>query len=627
MAASPDRRRPRRGSLERPVNARLYRGTWLLVGLPLLLAAFSVSRPGVLPQSQLPPAFDAATATDLAGQLARDYPDRSPGSAGASNAARWVREQLGSFGLDVSDDAFDAKIPGRGTARLHNLTAVVPGPSPAIVVMAHRDDDGSGAGANENASGTAALIELARLYATPTAVGGGGAPVTTAHRIVFLSTDGGAFGGIGAARFLDRSPYRDSVAATLNLDAVAGHAKPRLEIAGDEPRSPAASLVGTAAQRLREQTSELPERVSAGGQLVDLAFPFTLYEQGPFVARGIPAVTITTAGSRPPTAFLDRPEALDQQTLGAIGTASQQLLASLDQGLELAQGTTTYVYLGERIVRGWTIELVLFAVLLPFVVTAVDLYARCRRRRLALTAAARALRSRLAFWLFAVGLFWVFSQLGAFPGGEPRPPNPSSVDWPVASLAILGVLLLLAWLVPRDRLVPRRPATQEEELAGHTAALLGLVVVGLLVASTNPFALIFVLPSLHAWLWLPQLHGRSPAVRFLVFAAGLFGPAILLWSFAVRFGLGLDAPWYVLQLISIGYVRPLVLPIAAVWLGAAAQLLALAAGRYAAYPDVSERPRLGPIRRLVRRLLVVTSGRRSTTTQRRGTTRRRAYGG
>ena len=39
MAASAgfqSRRRARRGSLERPINGRMYRGTWLLVGLPLL---------------------------------------------------------------------------------------------------------------------------------------------------------------------------------------------------------------------------------------------------------------------------------------------------------------------------------------------------------------------------------------------------------------------------------------------------------------------------------------------------------------------------------------------------------------------------------------------------------------
>jgi len=63
MAALPprtSRRRPRRGSLERPVSGRLYRGTWLLVGIPLLVAAFSVHKPNPLPTPQpaLPASFD-----------------------------------------------------------------------------------------------------------------------------------------------------------------------------------------------------------------------------------------------------------------------------------------------------------------------------------------------------------------------------------------------------------------------------------------------------------------------------------------------------------------------------------------------------------------------------------------
>ena len=44
----PERRRARPGSVARPVNGRLYRGTWLLVGLPLLVLAFSVARPPAL---------------------------------------------------------------------------------------------------------------------------------------------------------------------------------------------------------------------------------------------------------------------------------------------------------------------------------------------------------------------------------------------------------------------------------------------------------------------------------------------------------------------------------------------------------------------------------------------------
>src|ERR671925_1787648 len=97
MAAAPARsqyRRPRPGSLERPVSARMYRGTWMLVGLPLLVAAFSVSRPTPLPRAFLP-AFDGRATKQLAGELVTDYPNRFPGSLGAAD---WFREQLNPTG-------------------------------------------------------------------------------------------------------------------------------------------------------------------------------------------------------------------------------------------------------------------------------------------------------------------------------------------------------------------------------------------------------------------------------------------------------------------------------------------------------------------------------------------------
>src|SRR5207237_492872 len=81
--------------------------------------------------------------------------------------------------------------------------------------------------------------------------------------------------------------------------------------------------------------------------------------------------------------------------------------------------------------------------------------------------------------------------------------------------ALLALVLLAGagWLVARSRLLPRRPIRPEERLAGHSGALLALGVVGLLLAATNPFALVFVLPSLHAWLWLPQVQTRHPGLR------------------------------------------------------------------------------------------------------------------
>src|ERR671932_2245605 len=338
MAAAParsERRRPRPGSLERPVSARMYRGTWLLVALPPRVAASGPPRPPPLAAPPLPAAFDRNAAVALASDLARSFPDRSPGSPQALGAAQWLEQQFSAYGFQTQVDRFEATIPGRGRVPLENLSTVAPGSSPdTIVVMAHRDNTGASPGANDNASGTAALIELARGYANV----GGGRRATPAHRILFLSTDGGAFGGLGAEHFAAQAARRKDVVAVVNLDSLGGAGRPRLEIAGDTPRSPAASLVETAALRILDRTGARPAPPSALRQLVDLAFPFSLYEQAPFVGRGIPAITLTSSGDRPPPAFGDTPEHLGPVRLAQLGSSAQELIGSLDQGPDLAPG-------------------------------------------------------------------------------------------------------------------------------------------------------------------------------------------------------------------------------------------------------------------------------------------------
>jgi hypothetical protein len=231
--------------------------------------------------------------------------------------------------------------------------------------------------------------------------------------------------------------------------------------------------------------------------------------------------------------------------------------------------------------------------------------------------ALRSYRSRLAFWLWCGGLFGLFSLLGVWPGGAPRPPSLDSVRWPATGLIVLAVLAGLGWLVTRERLLPRRRIRPEEELAGHAAALLALGVVGLLVVATNPYALLFVLPSLHVWLWLPQVRSSAVWVRVGVLLLGFAGPAMLVWSFASRYGLGLDAPWYIAWLYSLGYAPLPGFAIALGWAAAAGQLLALAGGRYAPYPSAAERPPRGPIRETIRRLVLAERRRRAPETARR----------
>jgi hypothetical protein len=629
MAANPPpaRMRARPGSLERPINSRLYRGTWLLVGIPLLIAAFSVGKPTALRAAvpTLPPAFDKARSVALARDLAQTFPDRSPGSPGAESAREWFADQTAKLRLRVRREPFSAKIPGRGRVRLENLIVTIPGRSPqALAVLAHLDDVGTGPGANDDASGVAALIELARSYAT--SVSGNAPPgasiVSPAHTLLFVATDGGEFGGLGANRFA--AEFRDRIETAIVLDSIAGPAPARLVLAGNTAREASAGLVETTAARIQEQAGALPRRPSGFAQLLDLAFPFTLYEQGPLLTHGVGALTVTTAGDRRPSAFSDTPARLNGGRLAQIGRSTQELLRALDQGAELVQGTSSYVYLGARVIRGWAIELVLIAALLPFVIATIDLFARCRRRHLAIAPAFRSYRSRLAFWIWVGAVFEVFALLGVWPRGAALPIAPHSAaarHWPLLGLLGLAALAAVAWAVTRVRLAPRRPAAIDDELAGHTAALLALGVVGLLVVATNPYALVLVLPSLHAWLWLPQVQSRPAWLRGSVFALGFLGPFLLLISFATRYGLGFDAPWYLAELVAVHYVSIPTFVIGLAWLAVAAQFAALSARRYGPYPSAAERG-FGPIRSALRLAVLSQRARRKAAEE-----RQRAAGG
>ena len=564
--------------------------SWIVVAVPLLAAAFTISRPAALPQAAaaLEPTFDNAAAYRLAQELAVRFPDRSPGAPSSAGAAAWVADKLSGLGLRTRVDRFRADIAGRGSVDLRNVTAVVAGRSrDTILVVAHRDSTRGHAGTNDNASGTAALIELARGYP----LGG----VSPSHTLLFASTDAGAYGLLGARR-LARSRQADHVVAVVVLDSIASRKPPRLEMAGRGPRSPAPGLVATAAARLDEETGSRPETAGTLAQLIDLGFPFSLTEQDAFLAEGIPAVTITTEGSR---ADLDtRPGRLDPVVLGRTGRAAEGLLASLDASLEPARGTGAYVYVGGRVIQGWAIALLYIALLVPFLLCLADLVARLRRWHVPLRPALRSYLRRLGFWLFAGVVFALFGMAGAWPGGDEAAINPASEaasHWPRLALALFLLVVLAGWLVARARLVPERPVAPEDEVAGMAVALCALAVVTLVLIVTNPLGLLFVLPSAHAWLWLVQARTRGPLLRTCLYVVGLAGPILVIGSTALRFGLGLDAPWYLAELTALGYVSPFTLLLVLAWTAVAAQVLAVVTGRYAPYPAPADRPARGAV--------------------------------
>src|SRR5262245_12004845 len=111
----------------RMLNARLYRTSWLVAGVALVVALLTLQRPATPPQPALPPAFDGAAARALAGNLALATP-RPPGSAADARAADWVEGRFraipGGAGR-VGRQSFVARASGV-SYRLSNVYLAVP---------------------------------------------------------------------------------------------------------------------------------------------------------------------------------------------------------------------------------------------------------------------------------------------------------------------------------------------------------------------------------------------------------------------------------------------------------------------------------------------------------------------
>jgi hypothetical protein len=572
-------RRPRGSLAARAVDGRLVRNASLVLIVPLLVLLFTTSRTGPLPAPELPPAFGGASALRLTQELARDYPSRIPGTSGAARAVRWYEDRLGLYGLTAADDRWRQDVPGLGETELVNLVTIVPGrKEETIVVIAHRDNDGSSPGANDNASGTAALVELLRGYAATGTVSRRFEPD---HTLVFVSSDGGAYGALGAARFADRSPLARRAVAVLSLDGLAGHARPRLELSGPVSRSPAPALVRTAAVRAGEQLGDQPAQPGPLTQLVDLALPFGYGEQAAFLARGRSAVRLTTSPDVPGDAPDDGAD-LDGARLGQLGRAAEATLSSLDEAVQLSGRSASFLYLGDRVVRGWAVQLLLVIALVPFGVATVDLLVRSLRRGTRLAPAGRRLRGHVGLWVALGGVVFVAALLGVFPSGDLVPPLADAA--PVDPLRPAGLLLAAAAGAALWAGASRAHSRDVvgDPLAGYTVAFAALAAIGVVVALANPFALIFLLPSLYTWLWLPSLRGRAGWLTDGVYGLGLAGPVLCFVVLAEHLGIGLRTAVYAVGLATSGTVS---------WVLALCMLAWAAVAQYVAHLVAEDRPR------------------------------------
>lgn len=95
---------------------------------------------------------------------------RHPGSPGSEAVRELIRSRTRQAGWTVRDHAFEARLPDGSRSPMLNLIAELAGPDPGVVMLiTHYDtkqlpQHPGFVGANDGASGTALLLELARVW-------------------------------------------------------------------------------------------------------------------------------------------------------------------------------------------------------------------------------------------------------------------------------------------------------------------------------------------------------------------------------------------------------------------------------------------------------------------------------
>jgi Peptidase family M28 len=543
------------------LNGRLYRATFVPFLVALVLAAFSLTaRPQSLVSTLAPDAFDGGSAFAELKSLAAEFPDRRPGGAGDDALAERVAHTLeglggaGRGGFQVHTRQFEAQtIDGEKT--LETVIAQRAGARGGrpIVILAHRD--ASARGSQAELSGTAVLLELARVFAAR----------ETQRTIILVSTSGGSGGAGGAIDFAAHDASDTSGRAPINAAIVLGDLagasehKPFVVPYSDGFGSAPELLARTLAGAIMQNVGGDPGAPSAIGQLAHLAFPFATGEQGALDGGGLPSVLVQVSGERGPSPR----EAVSAGALEGFGRAVLSAVDALDVAPDIASTPQTGVVIGRKVIPEWALRLLLGALLIGPLLLAADGYARLRRRR---TIGDRTM-GRGLLWVVACGLpFFVAASFARALGwlnvlsAAPKMPVAASA-LPLDGAAVRAVLAValvlglgwLAWptVLRRGGLVVR-PDSDAAGLALLTVAL----GVGVVVWARNPYAALLVVPALHLWLLIvsPELRPRRTAALALV-ALALVPLALLIAFYARELGVGPGGiAWDAVLLLAGGHV-------------------------------------------------------------------------
>ena len=528
------------------LDPRIYRTGMIIAALALVVLAFSLKdQQTALNPTLAPSAFNGQNVATTIAKLAYADPSRRPGSNGDQSLAVTVRNTLDNYGFAPTTDTFTGRTVD-GTVPLENVVGIRPGTqNGSIVIVAPRDALGSPAAAA--LSSTATLMELARNLEGE-----------TLRRSIVLASTSGTQGTAGAIRLA--ATLGGPVDAVLVLgDVASAHVQQPIILPWSTRQAVAPpALRNTVASALGAQTSLANSFTGLGGQFAHLAFPFTLGQQAPFGARGIPAVELSLSGEQGPAADA---AVMNADQLTGVGRAVLATISALDSGTTLP-APAAYVLLGGKVVPGWAISLFVLSLLVPVLLTTVDGVARARRRGHVIWRSLTLILAAAVPFMLLVGIVLLARLIGVITVAPPGPvaagaiPLGGGAALLIAMAAVLvaglaGVVALARRLPTRTR-ASRRPA----EGLGSDGALAGLLVVMCLITFaiwlSNPFAAFLLVPALHLWLWAISPDMRVPVpLRLVLIAVGIAPAVLVVGYYANELGYGpINVVWEMVLLLA-----------------------------------------------------------------------------
>jgi hypothetical protein len=547
-----------------------YAASTALVAIAIVGVFISISTPTANLEPVAEPAFfDAGRAfTDFTQGLARLYPRRDLGSTEAAGAAAWYAEKLQTLGIPFTQTEFEAPL-GFDQVTLKDIAVVFTGTSAdTILVTAARDPSiGPELQPLADASGTGMLLELIQVFAAR----------PHEKTLIFLSSEGGSYAGLGVNDFLEHYAARDRIKVMLSLQGLGKEQAETLEglVCGPRGTTPG-WLVQLASNALRKAGIGL-NITGLETQIANQALSLSQGEQVAGLRRGIAAITLRDLSGGTVT----------QAGLATQGGAVERLLLTLDTGGHLPSDPGTALVLDSgRFLTTRAITILGVLLLLPVAIMALLWLGVTRMRPDAWMRHLRNLLSFLLPFVLVLLLTWLGQAAGLVPRYRFQAPTVTSAASQPRLLPVLLLVVLFAAIFFLSRhllgyLRFREPRAMTE-MAKLSLGLITLLTGLAMLTAQSPFMLLPWITA--AWIW-PLVNcfrdSAHPSVpwwphfrsNFLLLMTGFIAPLAFYLYLVFNTGLGFWNSWWFLLVQTVSGAYGLEAPLAWTFLAAAFLLL------------------------------------------------------